>query len=410
MIETSNVHFFQNKKFQTAQLGCFFRLPLTQENLAYATLLALYQGNVSHRYQTMQQQAARLAELYDVNLSIFPQVRGNKIIFQVRVEWIEPSLILDQDYTNAQVVELARAILLEPLFTDNAGEMLRYTKNELFDEIDEFFDAPDNVAFYDFYQKYYVDHPDYSRTLFGDIDLLHNISLEELHDFHRQLLDAPALVIGTGRDVLELTDLVMAKLVTQIPGLKREFTEQNLRIAPVEHDYQEITKQFGAQQAQLFMGYAVLNPPINRWIGNVFTQYLGGDESSILFRNVRERLGAAYAIDALNYNDNNLLVVTAGLEKDKVEASKLVIKDELQKIAAGAIDRQLLEQAKSSLVRQRKMLFDRQKNIMAVKLNAELRGVKESEAEIERQITLVSQKMIQDFASQLLLKESYILE
>lgn len=202
----------------------------------------------------------------------------------------------------------------------------------------------------------------------------------------------------------------MAKLVTQIPGLKREFTEQNLRIAPVEHDYQEITKQFGAQQAQLFMGYAVLNPPVNRWIGNVFTQYLGGDESSILFRNVRERLGAAYAIDALNYNDNNLLVVTAGLEKDKVEASKLVIKDELQKIAAGAIDRQLLEQAKSSLVRQRKMLFDRQKNIMAVKLNAELRGVKESEAEIERQITLVSQKMIQDFASQLLLKESYILE
>ena len=414
MTENSNIQIFKNTKFQTARLGCFFRLPLTQKNLSYATLLALYQGNVSDKYRTMQEQATQLAELYDVNLSIFPQVRGNQIIFQFQLEWVETDLIVDPDYTLQKIVEFAKEILLHPLFDDVSATMLKLTKNELFDEVDEFFDSPDNVAFYDFYKHYYADRPEYSATLFGDVELLHSVTLPELAEFQKNLLAVPTLIIGTAAAEAELTSLVEQQIVLGIAGITRRFAEPKLIIAANEQPYQEVKREFGSQQSQLFMGYAFTNQPRNRWISNVFTQYLGGDESSVLFQNVREKLGAAYAVDALNYNDNNLLVVAAGLQKDKLQVSRAAIEAEIAQIAQGDLKEAVLEQAKKSLLRQRKMMFDRQKNILAVTLNERLRGRKltraETELEVERNVAAVSAADMAQFAQQLILKESYVLD
>lgn len=50
---TTNIAIRKNKKFTTAAIGCFLRLPLTKHNLAYASLLARIQMNSSLSYPSL---------------------------------------------------------------------------------------------------------------------------------------------------------------------------------------------------------------------------------------------------------------------------------------------------------------------------------------------------------------------
>ena len=77
---TTNIAIRKNKKFTTAAIGCFLRLPLTKHNLAYASLLARIQMNSSLSYPSLALQQKRLAELYDLQLEIMPQVFGKEIL------------------------------------------------------------------------------------------------------------------------------------------------------------------------------------------------------------------------------------------------------------------------------------------------------------------------------------------
>ena len=92
---TTNIAIRKNKKFTTAAIGCFLRLPLTKHNLAYASLLARIQMNSSLSYPSLALQQKRLAELYDLQLEIMPQVFGKEILLTYYANFVEPIEILD---------------------------------------------------------------------------------------------------------------------------------------------------------------------------------------------------------------------------------------------------------------------------------------------------------------------------
>ena len=87
---TTNIAIRKNKKFTTAAIGCFLRLPLTKHNLAYASLLARIEMNSSLSYPSLALQQKRLAELYDLQLEIMPQVFGKEILLTYYANFVEP--------------------------------------------------------------------------------------------------------------------------------------------------------------------------------------------------------------------------------------------------------------------------------------------------------------------------------
>ena len=71
---TTNIEIRKNKKFTTAVVGCFLRLPLTSHNLAFSSLLARLQMNTSLAYPTIATQQQKLAQLYDLQFDVLPQL------------------------------------------------------------------------------------------------------------------------------------------------------------------------------------------------------------------------------------------------------------------------------------------------------------------------------------------------
>lgn len=78
---------------------------------------------------------------------------------------------------------------------------------------------------------------------------------------------------------------------------------------------------------------------------------LGGTMSSRLFIEVRERRGLAYVVrtDVSSYHETGMMSVHMGLLPSRIEEALKVVKEELQKIAAGGVTVEELQHAKDNV-------------------------------------------------------------
>jgi predicted Zn-dependent peptidase len=90
----------------------------------------------------------------------------------------------------------------------------------------------------------------------------------------------------------------------------------------------------------------------DRYVLNVYSEILGGGMSSILFQNLREKLGLCYSIFSAHspYQKVGAFNIYAGIDPQNVQAATRAIRQELEKLAAKDIADDLLERAKVSMV------------------------------------------------------------
>ena len=113
--------------------------------------------------------------------------------------------------------------------------------------------------------------------------------------------------------------------------------------APVRLKYKEL------EQAQVGLGTRAFDYNHRRLPAlQVLSVILGGNMSSRLFIQVRERRGLAYSVSAAPnaYEDTGCLMVHAGVEKGRVEEAVRVIVDELRKMKTTRVGAAELSRAK----------------------------------------------------------------
>ena len=139
-------------------------------------------------------------------------------------------------------------------------------------------------------------------------------------------------------------------------------------------------------------------------------EYLAGDESSKLFTEVRKKLGAAYAIDATNYVNNSLFLISTGISKEKIVVASKAIKNGVKAVQEGKVDKDVFNKAKAALKRNYQISADRQDLILIQMLANALRG---RDYTFVQRINDVEQFKIDkliDFSQKLYFNESYCLK
>lgn len=401
---TINTSIQKNEKFTTASLGCFLRLPLTSHNLAYASLLAKMQMNATLYFPTINKQQEELSKMYDLQFEAVPQLFGKDIILSYVANFVEPIEILDPEYTYAKIIEDLALIIEHPTLDD---QIIALSKRQLSSDYQEIMAEPANFALDRFFKIWYQNEPDYAENFMGPIDEIENATSKDLKLFVDNLKMVPATVIGLVKD----PDLVdhLVKEEFKYPGLMKNFTESNLTIPAPKRDLQ-LSDVHNNLQAQLFMGYGydLTLPFYGQIVGQVLGQYLAGDPSSELFTKIREEAGAAYAVEANNYANNSLFLINAGLDPNKVEEAKAIIKGEIEAIAAGEIDSDLLKKSKKALLNIQLIGKDKENWRLAQMLRGELFDGY-SLFDRENAIKRVTETQLAKFAKNLFLNESYVL-
>lgn len=404
-----NIQILPNTKFQTAQIGCFFKMPVTSENIAKSSLLGYFQSNISLAFQNLSAQETALRENYDLDFRTRRQLIGNQLIISYNLNFIEPSTIADPNYTYESIIDLFQKLVLEPDFVASGSQFFDLAKNELLSDLEDILDDPRNQALSEFNQIYYRDRPEYQNIFGGDLELIKTCKFVDLEGFFSNLLDFPALIVGMAQKPNVVVDQLAEKFGPKVAGLTTDFTQTKLKRAPSKLAFVEKISEHQTNQAQLIVGYAYQNPVKNRLIGITVANYLTGGEYSILFQKVREDLGAAYGISATANNNQNQLVISAGLEKEKVAEVIKVIQDEIAALKNGRIDEEVLAQTKNDLVRAFKIQEDQQQNIIKKEFAKNLTGKSHSTAENIQLLKEITPSEIAEFVNNLDLKERYLM-
>lgn len=396
----------KNEKFSTAALVFSVRMPLTGHNLAYASLLARMQMNASASYPTLSAQQVILADLYDLDFAVVPQLYGNKLVLSYIANFIEPREILDPDYNYERIIKILTDIIQHPSFDQ---ELLDFSKKQLTDSYRELMESPSNRALDNFFRLWYKDNPDYANSFMGPIEEIENADLDSIKKYAQNLHQAPALISGMARDEKFVSKL--AEKGFNFAGLLDEFWSINNQIPAPKNVIDKVENQ-GNIQAQLYMGYGFHDKNMTfkeQVAGLVLVQYLAGDQSSKLFTKIREELGAAYAVDANNYANNSLFLINAGLDPTLVDAAKKIINEEIEKVKNGEIDSDLFAKAKKSIRNLRLIREDQESFYLAEILKKSL-FVSYSDIDFSKLITQTTTKSLIDFTKKLSLNESYVLK
>ncbi len=395
----------KNKKFTSAGIGCFLRLPLTNHNLAFASLLSRLQMNTSLSYPTIAAQQRKLAQLYDLQLDIMPQLFGNQIILMYYANFVEPIEVLDPDYTYEEIIQTISQIIRFPAYDNN---LFDYAKRQLEDEYREIMVQPSNYALDRFFKLWYEDQPEYAENFMGPIDEIKNTTIVEMRDFIENLRDIPMAVIGMGRD-----NQLMTKILRNIfkgAGIIKKFQVSDL-VIPAKRKLIEKVDEQDNIQAQLLMGFGFKQRISyqEQVVGLLLEQYLAGDQSSKLFSQIREELGAAYDVQASDFANNSLFLINAGIDPQKVEPAKRIILNEMQKLMDGNIDEELFRKSKKAVYRNTRIGLDNQNWQLGQALRAELLP-DYLDFDREAAIKKATPHQLINFVQNLFFNESYILK
>lgn len=402
---TTNITIRKNKKFTTAGIGCFLRLPLTNHNLAFASLLSRLQMNTSLSYPTIAAQQRKLAQLYDLQLDIMPQLFGNQIILMYYANFVEPIEVLDPDYTYEEIIQTISQIIRFPAYDNN---LFDYAKRQLEDEYREIMVQPSNYALDRFFKLWYEDQPEYAENFMGPIDEIKNTTIVEMRDFIENLRDIPMAVIGMGRDNQLRTKIL--RNIFKGAGIIKKFQVSDL-VIPAKRKLIEKVDEQDNIQAQLLMGFGFKQRISyqEQVVGLLLEQYLAGDQSSKLFSQIREELGAAYDVQASDFANNSLFLINAGIDPQKVEPAKRIILNEMQKLMDGNIDEELFRKSKKAVYRNTRIGLDNQNWQLGQALRAELLP-DYLDFDREAAIKKATPHQLINFVQNLFFNESYILK
>lgn len=222
----------------------------------------------------------------------------------------------------------------------------------------------ENPLFYadDFFERgLYGDHS-LGRFVAGDEKKVRGITQKDLENYWYKFYQPNNLVLTVSGGIsYQESKKIAQKYLGEIKSRKNKNnyfsfkeSDQNKK-SSVEILYKNLA------QAQVMLGgiaYPHNHPKIN--FLRLLMVILGGNMSSRLFSEIREKRGLAYSVYARNYcyQDTGHYLISAGVDKKRVFETVKVILDELKKIKKYGIDNQELKIAKDYLIGTTKLALE----------------------------------------------------
>ncbi|MCF8071052.1 MAG: insulinase family protein [Desulfarculaceae bacterium] len=240
-----------------------------------------------------------------------------------------------------EIADLLTDIFLFPSYP--AAELER-ERQVILQEISSVEDAPDELVHVLFGQDYWPGHP-LGRPVLGSAESVGSVSRQDLVDYLAEAYVPSKLVVAAVGDLEHerLVDLLAPSLSGLPMGQGR-----NHRQAPAGQPGLRVHRR-DSEQVHVALGApgpSAKDP--DRFAAALMNVILGGNMSSRLFQEVREKRGLAYSVFSYlsSYSDAGLLGVYLGVAPGRSPEALKVVKDEMARLAVEPVGEQELAHAK----------------------------------------------------------------
>ncbi len=223
---------------------------------------------------------------------------------------------------------------------------------------------------------------------------------EELADYVRKMYNGEKLVISCAGNIEH------ENFVAAIAGHFKDFTSRKTSLVQEPPRYAANTKVLTRDLEQVHLclalpGAAQADP--DRFAFYILNTLLGGNMSSRLFQEVREKRGLAYSVYSYlaSYRDAGNLTIYTGANRDRIGEVLDVIRKELQKLAEAPVTAEELHRAKEYMKGGLMLSLESSSSVMSriAKQEISLDGY-QSIDEIVRQVEAVKADRIQQIAEE----------
>jgi len=241
-----------------------------------------------------------------------------------------------------QMAEILMDMLINPRFDPTDLERER---SVIYSEMDMLEDSPDEWVHHLSGNIYWGSHP-LGRSILGRPDTLGRVGAVGLRQFFRKLYQPERMVITAAgsvdhTDLINLLEPAFSTIAPSAPLPERMVPQPQSGARAVERDL---------EQVHLCLGLPGL--PVaarERFAFSLLTTLLGGNMSSRLFQEIREKRGLAYAVYAFAnaYEDCGMLGIYAAVAKAHIEATLSEIQKQLRRLTTEKVPEVELESAKA---------------------------------------------------------------
>ncbi|MCE4993532.1 EF-P 5-aminopentanol modification-associated protein YfmF [Staphylococcus xylosus] len=398
-------------KFKTTTITLKFMAPLDSDTMTARSILSKILVRATKQWPSDKDFNRHLSHLYGAYVNSFVSKFKDKHVITISLELVNERYLKDQTPLFEKGLELLREMIYNPLISDNQFDeiFVAQEKSLLSKKLNAMIDNKSQISFLNLL-KYMLGEQPYRHLATGQVEYIADITPENLYHTYQSMLQNDYCAVYVVGNVDEQQVKSQIQTYFNINPFSFELSQPN----PIGQDHntpQVIIETDDVDQAKLNMGFTLPakygDPEYFAMI--VFNVMFGGDPSSVLFNEVREKQSLAYSIHSQIDAKNGFLFVLSGVSTDKYEIAKETIVSEFEKFQQGDFEEEKLALAKKVILSQRQESYDRAKSIIEIMNNNILLDEPMSEENYISGIQNVNKSDIQQLAQETTLDTIYIL-
>jgi len=325
------LHLLPTEQFATTRIEINFSEPLDEQALGDRLLIANMLENASEKYPSQTELARQLSMMYGAAYGVETVKNGQTHTLRVRFNVVHDVFTTPGTDLVSDGFSFLGEMLKAPLGDDENGFDLTVFERQQDNVLDELAGLEDDrpyVARRNALELYYDDSA-MALPAYGSTELVKaSTPLSAWQTWQASLANDRIDIIVLG-DVKEETAISACKSL--------QFTDRNISVSPYYEQPAPVEAKIkvdktDANQTQLVQIYQLNVSDEKRFAAYAFDDIFGGVAVSRLFNEVREVQGLAYTVASdFNYY-NRTVMVTAGVDRNQMNAAKEAIALELHKL------------------------------------------------------------------------------
>lgn len=375
----------QTKKFKSATLSVSFLAPVSGETASLNALVPYVLRRGCETLPTMAQVSARLEELYGGMLEPTVRRRGETQCVGLMGSFLSDAYALEESANLEEAGRLLAQLILHPVTEDGAfrADYVRGEKENLIQAIRGEMNEKRQYAILRLTQEM-CGGERYGVDRYGSETDVQAVTPEGLWARYQSLLRSARVEVHyCGDAALDQVENALRELTDGLKATGRN--GEGLETLACEviarrpaPEVRRVTERMDVAQGKLALGFRTGGATI--WEKDypaliLFNGIYGGSSNSKLFLNVREKLSLCYYAGSLLESMKGLLVVSSGVEFDKMAEAEREILAQLEAVKAGDITREELEGARQTVLSSYRSILDSRGALESYWLTAAVAGL-----------------------------------
>lgn len=393
----------RSDKFKTACMSVTLLTQLRRETAAMNAVIPFVLHRGTTRYGDMEQLSRRMDELYGA--AVEPVVRriGEIQCIGFYGSFPEPDYLPGGEALLGDTCALMAQLLLDP--ATRGGLLLpQYVDSErekLLDIIRSRMNDKRSYALTRCIEEMCC-YEDFAVSRFGSESEAENIHYKKLTRHYRELIQTcPVEIFYCGKTDFKAVSAAMREAFSTMPRGEIDYDiGTDLRMNAVEDHVRFVEEEMDVTQGKLVLGFrlgeCMEEPDIPALY--VFNAVYGSGATSKLFVNVREKLSLCYYASSAVYLHKGIMLVSSGIEFDKLDAARDEILAQLDSVRRGEITDDELRSAKKSVASDLRAVQDSIGELEGFYLSQALDGLDYGPAELAALAEDVTKEDVQAIA------------